>query len=140
MVRALRGQLEDEKIVVDHPNGNCCCVDLLTGFDAAFILWYLCMIKDVIIHKYRQTGGRGGDGKFGGYRKRKFGLPAGAFAPDANKVEQVIEFFAERIRNANTRKANAKAPGCLAAWCVEHGINELGHARALHVASYIEGL
>jgi integrase/recombinase XerD len=67
------------------------------------------------------------------------GLPA-LFAPDARTTEKVVEFFAARIRNRNTRKAYARATGAFAAWCAEHGIGELGQVRPVHVAAYIEGL
>jgi site-specific recombinase XerD len=67
------------------------------------------------------------------------GLPA-LFAPDAKTAERVIEFFTARIRNPHTRKAYARAAGDFAAWCVEHGIVELGSVRPVHVAAYVEGL
>lgn len=66
-------------------------------------------------------------------------LPA-LFAPDTKTAEKIIEFFTAQIRNPNTRKAYAKATGAFAAWCTEHGINELGAVRPVHVAAYIEGL
>jgi site-specific recombinase XerD len=68
-----------------------------------------------------------------------FALPA-LFAPDARTAERVVEFFTAQIRNANTRKAYAKATGDFAAWCTEHEINELSQVRAFHIAAYIEGL
>jgi site-specific recombinase XerD len=66
-------------------------------------------------------------------------LPA-LFAPDAKTAERIIEFFTAQIRNANTRKAYARATGAFATWCAEHGITELGQVRPVHVAAYIEGL
>ena len=71
--------------------------------------------------------------------KRVDGLLA-LFAPDANTAERVIEFFTAQIRNANTRKAYARAARNFAAWCAEHGIKELSQVRPVHVAAYIEGL
>lgn len=66
-------------------------------------------------------------------------LPA-LFAPDARTAERVVEFFAARIRNLNTRKAYARAAGAFAVWCADHGLTELGQVRPLHVAAYIEDL
>lgn len=40
-------------------------------------------------------------------------------------AERMLEFFAARIRNRNTRKAYARATGGFTAWCTEHGIKEL---------------
>lgn len=71
--------------------------------------------------------------------KRVDGLLA-LFAPNANTAERVIGFFTAQIRNANTRKAYARAAGNFATWCAEHGIKELGQVRPVHVAAYIEGL
>lgn len=44
-------------------------------------------------------------------------LPA-LFAPDQRTAEKVMEFFTVNIRNANTRRAYAKAAGYFARWCI----------------------
>ncbi len=72
-------------------------------------------------------------------RENSAALPA-LFAPDANTAERVLEFFAARIRNANTRKAYMRAAGDFAAWCEDRGVRELARVRPLHVAAYVEGL
>ena len=72
---------------------------------------------------------------------KKIGGPLPAlFAPDVKTAERVLEFFTAQIRNANTRKAYARAAGNFAAWCSQHEIIELGQVRPVHVAAYIEGL
>lgn len=62
------------------------------------------------------------------------------FALAPKTAERFIEFFAAQTRNANTRKAYAKATGAFVAWRPEHGITELGQVRPVHIAAYIEGL
>ncbi len=66
-------------------------------------------------------------------------LPA-LYAPDPGTAERVLEFFAAKIRNKNTRKAYALAAGGFAAWCEGRGIGDLTLVRPLHVAAYIEEL
>ncbi|MDA8305758.1 MAG: tyrosine-type recombinase/integrase [Deltaproteobacteria bacterium] len=66
-------------------------------------------------------------------------LPA-LYAPDKKTAERVLEFFAAKIRNKNTRKAYARAAGDFAAWCEGRGVKDLALVRTLHVAAYIEEL
>ena len=53
--------------------------------------------------------------------------------------KRFIEFFTATIRNANTRKAYARAVGDFLAWCQQGGLNLTG-IEPLHVAAYIEQL
>ena len=66
-------------------------------------------------------------------------LPA-LYARDERTAERVLEFFAARIRNKNTRKAYALAAGSFATWCEGRGIRDFSLVRTLHVAAYIEEL
>ncbi len=51
-----------------------------------------------------------------------------------------LEFFAANIRNANTRRAYARAVTDFLAWCEGRGVVSIAAIQPLHVASYIEGL
>src|SRR5208337_4992908 len=99
----------------------------------------LCVIKDVIIRKTNRQGQGLMSQALAATGKKIGGLPK-LFTPDARTAERVIEFFTAQIRNANTRKAYARATGAFATWCGEHGISELHQVRPVHVAAYIEGL
>ena len=66
-------------------------------------------------------------------------LPA-LFTPDARTAKRTLEFFTAQIRNANTRRAYARAASRFASWCTEHGLNDLQAIEPVHVAAYIEGL
>jgi len=54
-----------------------------------------------------------------------------------NAATKFLEFFAARIRNANTRQAYARACGQFLAWCENH-VNDLRLITPMHVAAYIE--
>jgi len=62
------------------------------------------------------------------------------FAPDKAASRRFIEFFTANIRNANTRRAYARAAIDFAAWCERQGLRELRDIEPVHVAGYIEGL
>lgn len=66
-------------------------------------------------------------------------IPA-LYSPDNRAAQRTLEFFTANIRNANTRKAYARAAAEFAAWCQARGITELDHVQPVHVAAYIEGL
>lgn len=66
-------------------------------------------------------------------------LPA-LFTPNAAAARRFVEFFAANLRNANTRKAYAKATVEFADWCEGHGLRELSAIQPVHVAAYLEGL
>ena len=67
------------------------------------------------------------------------GLPA-LFTPTPAAARRTLEFFTANIRNANTRKAYARAVGEFAAWCGHNGLQELGAIEPTHVAAYVEQL
>lgn len=60
------------------------------------------------------------------------------FAPDADSARRFIEFFTANIRNANTRRAYARAAVEFAVWCEQSDIRELQDIEPCHVAAYIE--
>jgi Phage integrase, N-terminal SAM-like domain len=62
------------------------------------------------------------------------------FAPDASATRCFIEFFTANIRNANTRRAYARAAVQFAVWCEREDIRELADIEPLHVAAYFETL
>ena len=62
------------------------------------------------------------------------------YAPDAPAAKRAFEFFAVNIRNANTRKAYARAASDFATWCELHGVADVRQVQPVHVAAYIEGL
>lgn len=67
-------------------------------------------------------------------------LPA-LFAPTPDAAKRYVEFFTANIRNANTRRAYARAAADFAAWCRDAaGIAELRDIEPVHIAAYIEGL
>jgi site-specific recombinase XerD len=66
-------------------------------------------------------------------------LPA-LFAPDPAASRRFVEFFTANIRNANTRRAYARAATEFATWCERQGLQELRDLEPVHVAAYIEGL
>jgi site-specific recombinase XerD len=90
-------------------------------------------------HKEEMRGEKMGKDLRPGEKRPVTPLP-GLYAPDKKTAEKVLEFFAAKIRNKNTRKAYARAAGDFAAWCENRGISDLGQVRTLHVAAYIEGL
>ena len=62
------------------------------------------------------------------------------FAAKEATAKRTFEFFAVGIRNANTRKAYARAVSDFATWCESHGIREVRQVQPVHVAAFIEGL
>ncbi len=62
------------------------------------------------------------------------------FAPTPAAGKRFIEFFTASIRNPNTRKAYARAAAEFAAWCDEHGLQDLHDIEPVHVAAYVEQL
>lgn len=67
-------------------------------------------------------------------------LPA-LFAPTPDAAKRYVEFFTANIRNANTRRAYARAAAAFAAWCRDvAGIAELRDIEPVHVAAYVETL
>jgi site-specific recombinase XerD len=66
-------------------------------------------------------------------------LPA-LYVVDQATARRTLEFFTVTIRNTNTRRAYARALKDFAAWCDDHGIDELAWVRPVHVATYIETL
>ena len=72
-------------------------------------------------------------------KEKTMTLPA-LFAPDGRTAEKVLEFFAARIRNTNTRRAYARAVAEFAAWCEGRGLAALAEVRPVHIAAYVEGL
>lgn len=55
-------------------------------------------------------------------------------------AKRTFEFFAVGVRNANTRKAYARAVSDFAAWCESHGVRDVRQVQPVHVAAFIEGL
>lgn len=51
-----------------------------------------------------------------------------------------LEFFAATIRNANTRRAYARAVTDFLAWCEGRGVASVTSVQPLHVGAYIEAL
>ena len=51
-----------------------------------------------------------------------------------------LEFFAARIRNANTRRAYGRAVGEFLLWCEARGVVSVAAVQPLHVAAYVEEL
>lgn len=72
-------------------------------------------------------------------KRAALALPA-LYAPDKKTAERVLEFFAAKLRNKNTRKAYARATGGFAAWCEGRGLQDLSLVRTLHVAAYVNGV
>lgn len=66
-------------------------------------------------------------------------LPA-LFTPDPEAAKRFVEFFTASIRNANTRKAYARAAAQFAPWCEENDLRELRDIEPVHVAAYVETL
>lgn len=62
------------------------------------------------------------------------------FAPTLDAGRRCVEFFTANIRNANTRKAYARAAVDFAGWCARHGVCDVRQVQPVHVAAYIEGL
>ena len=67
------------------------------------------------------------------------GLPAIVRRARAAAAERMVEFFAARIRNANTRAAYAQAAARFLAWCDERDL-ELGQISPVAVGIYVDEL
>ncbi|ARU18367.1 tyrosine-type recombinase/integrase [Croceicoccus marinus] len=67
-------------------------------------------------------------------------LPALVTAADGRTRIRFLEFFAAEIRNANTRRAYARAAGDFLTWCESHGVGSLAAIVPMHVAAWIEEL
>ena len=70
---------------------------------------------------------------------RRFDFVVPALIADAGQeaTERFFEFFTANIRNANTRRAYARAAGRFFLWCQEHGFG-LHQVKPIVVAAYIE--
>lgn len=66
-------------------------------------------------------------------------LPAIIVDAGEKAGKRFIEFFTATIRNANTRRAYAKAVGDFLTWCQQSGLS-LSGIEPVHVAAYIEQL
>lgn len=66
-------------------------------------------------------------------------LPIIADAPQRTRT-RFLEFFAANIRNANTRRAYARAASDCLTWCFDHGVRDLAAITPIHVAGWIEEL
>jgi site-specific recombinase XerD len=62
------------------------------------------------------------------------------FSPDLSTARRTLEFFTADIRNANTRRAYARAGADFAGWCSERGLTDLNDVEPVHVATYVEQL
>jgi integrase/recombinase XerC len=69
---------------------------------------------------------------------RTYELPVIVAATGERGQIRFLEFFAAQIRNANTRRAYARAVGNFLAWCEGRGVRTLSAVQPLHVAGYIE--
>lgn len=66
-------------------------------------------------------------------------LPIIAAAPQRTRT-RFLEFFAANIRNANTRRAYARAASDCLTWCFDHGVRDLMDITPIHIAGWIEEL
>lgn len=71
-------------------------------------------------------------------RLHPLAVPALIAAADERARMRYIEFFTVTIRNANTRRAYARATGDFLIWCDLHSIRSLSAVQPVHVATYIE--
>jgi integrase/recombinase XerD len=67
----------------------------------------------------------------------EFSAPALIAEAGPAATERFFEFFTANIRNANTRRAYARAAGRFFLWCHEHGVG-LHQIKPIVVAAYIE--
>jgi site-specific recombinase XerD len=66
--------------------------------------------------------------------------PAPLFTPTPKAARRVLEFFTTQITNDHTRRAYANAARRFAAWCAQHGIDELSQVQPFHVAASLKDL
>lgn len=64
--------------------------------------------------------------------------PAIVNAAGERATYRFIEFFTAQIRNANTRRAYARAVGSFCRWIEDQGIASITGVSSLHVATYVE--
>jgi site-specific recombinase XerD len=67
------------------------------------------------------------------------GLPLIVDAPPRTQM-RFLEFFTATIRNANTRRAYARAAQDCLHWCAGQGVSDLAGITPIHVAGWIEQL
>jgi site-specific recombinase XerD len=67
-------------------------------------------------------------------------IPAPLFAPTPKAARRVLEFFTAQLNNDHTRKAYLNATRRFAAWCADHGLDELTAVQPFHVAAFIKEL
>ena len=66
-----------------------------------------------------------------------FPVPAIIASAGDKASEHFLEFFADTIRNKNTRAAYVQAAAQFCSWCEQYGL-QLATIRPLHVSAYIE--
>jgi site-specific recombinase XerD len=62
------------------------------------------------------------------------------FAAREHTARRAYEFFTVAIRNANTRRAYARAASQFSAWCAARGISDVRLVQPVHVAAYVQAL
>ena len=67
-------------------------------------------------------------------------LPSIVMAAGERAQIRFLEFFAANIRNANTRRAYARAVVDFLTWCEGRGVASVTGVQPLHVGAYIEAL
>ena len=67
-------------------------------------------------------------------------IPASLFTPTPKAARRVLEFFTAQVNNDHTRKAYMNATRRFAAWCEDHGLNELAAVQPFHVAAFVKQL
>ncbi len=67
-------------------------------------------------------------------------LPRIVATAEPHVQARFVEFFAATIRNANTRRAYARAACDFLGWCADVGVTALPQVTPLHVATWIEQL
>ncbi len=65
-------------------------------------------------------------------------VPMLVMAEGEAAARRFLEFFAETIRNAHTRRAYARAVAPFLAWCEEAGVPSIAAVQPLHVAAWTE--
>src|SRR3977135_1969717 len=67
-------------------------------------------------------------------------VPARLFAPTPKAARRVVKFFTAPVNNDHPRKAYLNATRRFAAWCEDHGLDELTAVHPVHVAAFIKEL
>ena len=73
-------------------------------------------------------------------RRPRDAVPALVAVAGERAQIRFLEFFAANIRNANTRRAYARAVVDFLAWCEGRGVASVTGVQPLHVGAYIEAL